>query len=152
MEEAAESAAIGLGPTFLLIRGGTDGSTEGVSAPACLLELGIGSMMDLADAFSDDEEVRSAIGAADQTAQDLPVQAWQQCRRRAPIDYFHRDISEHTDIGSAEACQTLCQTVEACIVFSWQPSTRDCWLKMSDEGMRTQQMVCQGLDRVQLPH
>lgn len=51
------------------------------------------------------------------------------------IDYFHNDISEHTDIGSAEACQALCQTVEACIVFSWIPSESKCCLKTSDEGI-----------------
>ena len=84
MEEIAESAAIGLGPTFFLTRGGIDRSTEGVVAPTRLLELGISSMLDLADAFSEEEEVRSACGAADQTSQDLAVQAWQQCRRRAP--------------------------------------------------------------------
>ena len=77
MEEIAESAAIGLGPTFFLTRGGIDRSTEGVVAPTRLLELGISSMLDLADAFSEEEEVRSACGAADQTSQDLAVQAWQ---------------------------------------------------------------------------
>ena len=41
-------------------------------------------MQDLADAFSDEEEVRSAIGAADQTTQQLATAAWAQSRRRAP--------------------------------------------------------------------
>merc|ERR1712129_648036 len=73
-----------LGPTFLLTRGGSDQSTEGVAAPRCLQQLGITSMLDLADAFSEEEEVRSAIGAADQTAQQLAAVAWAQSRRRAP--------------------------------------------------------------------
>ena len=78
-----------LGPTFLLTRGGSDQSTEGVAAPLCLQQLGITSMLDLADAFSDEEEVRSAIGAADQTAQQLASAAGRKveartCHRQTP--------------------------------------------------------------------
>ena len=37
-----------------------------VVAPVELQQLGITSMLDLADSFSDEREVRSAMGAADQ--------------------------------------------------------------------------------------
>ena len=29
-------------------------------------------------------------------------------------------------------CQRLCQTTKGCMVFSYQPSENNCWLKTSD--------------------
>ena len=85
-----------LGPTFLLTRGGSATSTEGVVAPIRLQQLGITSMLDLAEAFTDEEEVRSAIGAADQTAQQMAVAAWAQSRRRAPYIVRALAVNRHT--------------------------------------------------------
>ena len=78
-------ASTGLpGPTFLLTRGGSARSTRGVVAPAELQQRGITSMLDLAAAFSNRGEVRSAMGAAGQTAKELAAIAWAQSRRLAP--------------------------------------------------------------------
>ena len=72
------------GPTFVLPRSSREVATEGVLAPTWLLALGIGNMLDFAESFDDEEEVRVASGAAAQHEQELAVQAWTQCRRRAP--------------------------------------------------------------------
>ena len=72
------------GLTFLLKRGLADQTTEGVIAPHVLADIGITTMVDLADSFADEMEVRAATRSAAQTAQDLAVQAWAQCKRRAP--------------------------------------------------------------------
>ena len=77
-------SVVGSGTTFLLTRGLADQTTEGVLAPHVLADIGITTMVDLADSFANEEEVRAAVRSAAQTAQDLAVQAWTQCRRRAP--------------------------------------------------------------------
>ena len=84
VQEVTQSSARQLGSTFLLHRSARDQTTEGVEAPSCLQHLGITTMLDLADAFLSEQEVRAAIGAAAQTDKGLAVQAWRQCRRRAP--------------------------------------------------------------------
>ena len=84
MVQAGVASVLGSGSTFLLVRGGADESTEGVTAPLILRELEITSMLDLADAFADEEEVRSATRIAGQTEADHAVRAWRQCRQRAP--------------------------------------------------------------------
>ena len=77
-------SAVGSGSTFLLTRGLSDHTTEGVLAPRVFLDMGITTMVDLADSFATDGEVRATTRSAAQNAQDLAVQAWTQCRRRAP--------------------------------------------------------------------
>ena len=63
-----------LGPTFLLIQGGSAGPQKGLLyVPEC--SNWASSDAGLADAFSDEEEVRSATGAADQTTQQLATAA-----------------------------------------------------------------------------
>ena len=48
MAHAAVGVGVALGNTYLLERGGTDKTTEGVAAPRCLLDMGVISMLDFA--------------------------------------------------------------------------------------------------------
>ena len=84
MAHAAAGVGVALGRTYLLEKGGTDRSTEGVTAPRCLLDMGVTSMLDFAEFFDTEQEVRSACSHAGPGAEDLAVAAWQQCRLRAP--------------------------------------------------------------------
>merc|ERR1712129_386624 len=84
MAHAAAGVGVALGRTYLLDKGGTDRSTEGVTAPRCLLDMGVTSMLDFAEFFDTEQEVRSACSHAGPGAGDLAVAAWQQCRLRAP--------------------------------------------------------------------
>ena len=68
-ERIAERNAVQPGPTFALARSSREEATEGVTVPTCLLALGITNMLDFAEAFDDDAEVRAACGAAAQTEQ-----------------------------------------------------------------------------------
>ena len=72
------------GPTFALARSSREATTEGVIVPRWLLSLGITNMLDFADAFDCEAEVRTAYGAAVQTERDMAARAWKQCRLRAP--------------------------------------------------------------------
>ena len=84
MAHAVAGAAVALGRTYLLEKGGTDRSTEGVAAPVCLLDMGVTSMLDLAEFFDTEQEVRSACAHAGQGAEEMAVAAWQQSKLRAP--------------------------------------------------------------------
>ena len=84
MAHAVVGVACALGRTYLLERGGTDRSTEGVTAPTCLRDMGVTSMLDLAEFFDSEQEVRSVCSHAGREAEDAAVEAWQQSKLRAP--------------------------------------------------------------------
>ena len=63
------------GPTFALARSSREATTEGVVVPRWLLSLGITNMLDFADAFDCEAEVRTAYGAAVQTERDMAASA-----------------------------------------------------------------------------
>ena len=52
--QAVGHSAAGSGSTFLLARGLADHTTEGVLAPHVLADIGITTMVDLADSFADE--------------------------------------------------------------------------------------------------
>ena len=72
---AARPGIVKRGPTFVLARSAKDASTEGVMAPTWLLAEGISTMLDLAEAYVNEAEVRVAGGAATQLEQDRAVRA-----------------------------------------------------------------------------
>ena len=70
------------GPTFVLTRGGGSPATEGVRAPPIFLQMGLTSMLDVAEAFDDEQDVRETLRAISQSELDLAVATWKQCDSR----------------------------------------------------------------------
>ena len=108
-ERIAAGNVVQLGPTFALARSAREEATGGVLAPTWLLAHGITNMLDLAEAFDDEAEVRAASGAAAQTGQDLAVSAWYQRRLRAPT-LARRLLSMPASTRSSTTTGTIAHT------------------------------------------
>ena len=60
------------------------------------------------------------------------------CIKEEDINYNGNDIRQPIKMESLQACAEHCVSVEGGLFWTYSSSTKDCWVKSSDSGRRTQ--------------